>query len=216
MRSDEGLASRRSRVRDFHPGGWASSSVDFVHLAKLLFTSSAQHSREFDGNVSPYTLAGLPMLFSSLRCLLIELNSGPMWGGSGEPRQAVLADLAVSFNDIAVVRRHYALPAGLSEQLELLLQVRHEILHPAHRPGGEADNTPAYLRPLRELGLLQSTGDDDADYPWISQLRSHRLFKWAFETFRSTVHLLLHEHRVEPSKAQLLMASYSPEATEGG
>ncbi len=198
-------------MREFHSGAWASSSQDFVHLAKDLFALSAKYSKKIDGNCSPYTLAGVPMLFSALRCLLIELNSG-MWG---EPHQAVLDDLAERFNDVKPIVKHYPIPEDLQRHLGLLLQVRHEILHPAHRPGGEADNTPGYLRPLRELKVLQSTGEE-TDYPWISQLKSHRLFEWSFETIRSTVDLLLREHHVEPSQARDLMASYSPDERSGG
>lgn len=89
-----------------------------------------------------------------------------------------------------------------------LVQVRNEIAHPAHLPGGDESNTPAYLEPLQAAGLLQSTGSV-ADYTWISQLQSHRLFRWAFATVRHTVEVLLASHSLDGLSADGLAYSYA-------
>lgn len=204
---EEGRASREFRLREPKPGVWGSSSQDFVHLANTLFEHSASYARSVDGNCSIYALAGIPMLLSALRCLLIELNAGSMYTGTiGTPE--VLEELAATSSDVKFIRDRYSVPLDLGDRLQLLEQVRHEILHPSHPPSGDFGNTPAYLQPLRDQQLLQSTGKD-AGYIWLEQLKSHRLFKWAFQTLRETAELLLRAHDVQPFIATALLASYS-------
>ena len=145
------------------------------------------------------------MLFSALRCLLIELNDG-MYGGP--IRTGILRELADSGNDVGVLVEHYPIPAELQHQLQLLLQIRHEILHPSHRPSGEKSNTPAYLQPLRDERLLQST-EQESDHIWLAQLQSHKLFTWAFETVRYTVDILIRDHAMTGLASDGLQASYS-------
>lgn len=203
---DEGRASRKSRVRESRSGPWGTSSQDFVHLADLLYRHSADYAKGVDGNCSVYALAGIPMLLSALRCLLIELNANIYLTGRAD--QTLLAELADSSNDIKFILNHYPIPLQLRDRLELLLQVRHEILHPAHRPIEDAGNTPAYLEPLRKDKLLQSTGSN-TDYIWLEQLKSHRLFRWAFETIKETVAVLVQAHKLPAFAAEGLIASYS-------
>lgn len=203
---EEGRKSRKSRVSESHSGSWGTSSVEFVHLAGLLYRHSAEYATRFDGNCSAYTLAGIPILFSALRCLLIELNANISLSGRAQP--SVLKELAQSSNDIEVILNHYSIPLKLRNRLRLLVQVRHEIVHPAHRPSGEVGNTPAYLKRLRHEKLLQSTGGV-SDYSWIEQLKSHRLFRWGFKTVKQTVVILVKSHQLPSDKAKGLIASYS-------
>ena len=204
--ADKGRKSRASRVREGVSGSWGTSSQDFVYLAKLLYGHSAKYAKRFDGNCSAYTPAGIPILLSALRCLLIELNADIYH--TGRANQDVLEELAKSANDIEVIFKHYSIPTELHDRLELLVQVRHEILHPAHRPSGDVRNTPAYLAPLRRAKLLQSTGVKN-DYIWLDQLRSHRLFSWGFNTVKQTVAILHKAHQLPPFEASKLLASYS-------
>lgn len=201
-------------MRESHSGSWGTSSQDFVHLATLLYRHSAEYAKRLDGNCSTYTLAGIPILFSALRCLLIELNADIHLTGRANP--GFLAKVAKSSNDVKIILDHYSIPPELRDRLELLVQVRHEILHPAHRPSGDAGNTPAYLEPLRQAQLLQSTSSD-SDYIWLEQLKSHRLFSWRFETVKQTVAILVEAHQLPPFKAAGLITSYSdyetPDAT---
>ncbi|MBK9306016.1 MAG: hypothetical protein IPM58_02750 [Nitrospira sp.] len=207
-----GRDSRQSRVANHYPGVSGTSSQDFSHLAKLLFQTSAEYAKNADGNCSIYTLAGIPILFSALHCLLIELNAG-MWANSHFDK-TTLVELAKSGNDVSVIAKCYpTFPDKLRQKLDLLIQVRHEILHPAHRPGPEEkNNTPEYLVSLREAGLLQSTGND-VDYIWLSQLQSHRLFRWAFNIVRDTVDTLLRLHDFHADMTAGILQSYSTDET---
>lgn len=189
----EGRTSRESRVRESKGGCWGSSSQDFVHLADLLYRHSLDYARSSGGNCSIYTLAGIPMLLSGLRCLVIELCADVAL--TGEQNRALLKELAATSSELRVILNHYSLSPELRERLELLVQVRHEILHPAHRPGGDRGNAPRCLLALRDTNLLESTGGD-TDYIWLDQLKSHRLFEWAFETVARTVDLLLDHHQL--------------------
>lgn len=203
--TNSGLESRHSRVRDSKSGSWGSSSQDFLYLANMLFEKSVGEAKRANGNCSVYALAGIPLLFSALRCLLIELNAGIYTASAERPLE--LAKLAKSGNDISFIVEHYPIPVDLRKKLELLLQVRHEITHPAHRPSSERNNTPLYLLPLREAGLLNSTGGE-IDYIWIDQLKSHKLFEWAFVTLKATVDVLICEHDVKGLIADGLRLPY--------
>lgn len=156
-----------------------------------------------DGNCSIYTLAGIPMLLSALRCLLIELNSGML----SQKEVVSPKKLAESTNDIHLIIRSYNLPEDLKISLRYLSELGNEIIHPTHKPTGTKNNTPSYLKIIREKGLLQSTGGS-SDYIWISQLQSHKLFEWAFEQIASTVDLLLSQHEVRDYMANDISESY--------
>lgn len=180
----EGRNNRQGRLTENRSGVWGTSSQDFLHLANDLFKLSADHAARFDGNVSPYPLAGIPILFSAFRCLLIELNAGI---GSSDRKLAILKKLSDSPNDISVFVGTYQPADGLRHDLELLYEIRNEIIHPSHLPTGTPLNTPDYLSALRERDLLQSAGRPDSDYIWVSQLQSHRLFHWSFEVIEAAV-----------------------------
>ena len=202
----EGRDGRVARIKNRHSGTWASSSQDYADLARRLYDLSEAESRKIDGNFSRYTWAAIPMLMSALRCLLIELNEGVYTGWNTRPE--VLDYIAPASNDVSTLRRFYAIPAELLERLDLLVEVRHELLHPAPTPGPEADGTPQCLRSLRDQGLLQSTGQLH-DYVWLAQLQSHRLLRWAFATIQDTVNHLLTIHVVKGLAAEGLSASYT-------
>jgi hypothetical protein len=167
-----GRADRTARLKELKSGAWGSSSADFVHLIRSLLEHSKAYAARFDGNCSPYSLCAIPMLLSSLRCLVVEYASFP-------PVDADALDELAAPDDLGKMLTRYGVEPPLRSDALLLQEVRNEIIHPAHRPTGSPDNCPDYLRPLKDRGLLQSTGRVDSDYMFLSQLQSHRLFKWA-------------------------------------
>jgi len=208
---DPGRNSRDARLLSDATGVWGTSSQDFVHLAGLLYRHSDTYAGDHDGNVSPYALAGIPMLFSAIRCLLIELADG-VWENTRDCSR--LKALAASANDVEYILSRYTVPDSLAEDLRLLVQLRHELLHPSHRPAGTSHNTPAYLESLRQRNLLQSTGTE-SDYIWIDQLKSHRLFQWASITVETLVDILLTVHSVPKERAGGIRDSYRAFQTIG-
>ena len=177
-----GRKDRTGRLVKPRSGVWVSSSADFIDLVRRLYAHSVEYSQT-DGNRSPYTLAGIPMLFSALRCTMVEHASYP-------PRNEKALDLLSGNEEFAKMLAYYDVPQPLSTDANLLHEVRHEILHPAHLPPGTPDNWPEYLRPLKHRKLLQST-QREADYDFLSQLWSHRLFAWSCHVVRDLAERIL-------------------------
>lgn len=203
-----GRKSRKSRLVENNSGAWGSSSQDFVRLANLLFAHSLAYAKQADGNCSIYAFSGIPTLFSALRCLLIEVNASMYSACTDSPQRVEMVKIEKTNNDIQLILDHYPVSENLREKLKLLVQVRHEIIHPAHRPSREKNNTPSYLSQLRQEDLLQSSGNE-SDYIWLSQLQSHKLFRWAFQVVEETVQVILSTHRIEENTSDGLLASYS-------
>ena len=198
---------RKERLTEFRSGAWASSSQDYLRLANDLFEQSFAYAKCFDGNVSPYPIAGIPLLVSTLRALLIEANSG-MFGLDRDID--ALTRLVNDQNEIGLVSEKYVgLGSGAAEELPLLYEVRNEVVHPAHMPAGTPRGTPVGMLRLKELGLLQSTGTDNGDYNWISQVQSHRLFCWAFSTIESVAAIILKKHHRDEEGFAFHMESYA-------
>ncbi len=166
-----GRKSRNHRLSVAQSGVWGTSSADFTHLVRRLYELSKQDAAATDGNCSSFVYCGIPMLFSSIRCLMIEYEFAL-------PNQGVPEEL-MSSADIAEMLDYYKVSSTLREEIWELSEIRNEIIHPVHMPTGTADNWPDYLRSVKEKGLLQSTGRSDADYILLSQIASHRLFTWA-------------------------------------
>ena len=94
-----------------------STSQDYAYLAGLLFRDSARYARRCDGNVSIYTFAGIPLLFSTLRALLIECNDGIY----GKGRDAnVLARLEKDRNELSLLKDRYLVGDDVLQDLGLL------------------------------------------------------------------------------------------------
>ena len=186
-----GRTNRSQRLKTSLGGAWSTASQDYVFLATQLFALSSHEATPKNRYSSLYVFAGLPMLFAALRALLIECNSG-VFGSVRD--ESALARLANEPNEQRLLEETYQLEGDLLVKLNLLYEARNEIVHPAHRPTGTSDNTPEYMRPLKELGVLVSTADPDLDYVWITQLQSHKLFRFAFETIEVVVAQVLAWH----------------------
>ena len=170
-----------------------------MRLCHMLYQQSCAYAKAHDGNVSPYPLAGVPLLFSALRALLIECNSGMF--GKALAGNASLHRLCNDANELPLLREQYRFT---NEHLPLLYEVRNEIVHPAHRPVGTENNTPPYIVPLREFGVLQSRGEgSESDYGWSAQLQSHKLFRWACEQVAHAAACVIDAHHSDVEFAEL-------------
>jgi hypothetical protein len=172
----------------------------------MLFEHSASYARSVDGNCSPYTLSGLPILLSALRAMLIEANCGMHGLGRDENALKALGDAA---NEGLFLAKKYGLSEEQRSRLSLLYEVRNEIVHPAHMPAGTPHGTPVGMLRLREFGVLQSTSNDSGDYTWISQVQSHRLFRWAFSVVEEVATIVLKEHHASVESFNLHVQSYA-------
>jgi hypothetical protein len=174
-----------------------------MHLVHLQFAQSQSYADRLDGNCSPYTLSAIPLLMSSIRCLVVEYASFP-------PVDSVVLKALTKPADFEMVLDHYGIEGPLRTDALLLQETRNEIVHPAHRPSGTQDNWPDYLRTLKERGLLQSTGSSKSDYIFFSQIQSHRLLIWSWQTVRDIAERIL---RSDLAKAPVLgdfLGNYDP------
>jgi hypothetical protein len=199
---------RDARLVESRSGAWASASQDYMQLCHMLYQQSCAYAEAHDGNVSPYPLAGVPLLFSALRALLIECNSGMF--GKAPAGNATLQRLCDDPNELLLLREQYSFTnEAVMDNLALLYEVRNEIVHPAHRPAGTKNNTPPYMVPLRELDILQSRGEgSEGDYGWYAQLQSHKLFRWVCEQVAHAAAGVIDAHHSDVEFAELHKATY--------
>lgn len=191
-----GTRDRKDRILDPKNGVFGTSSRDLVWLSFVLMGHSKEYAQRFDGNVSIYAVAGIPVLFSALRALLIEANNGIFGIGAKER----LNDL-VAMNEIKFLEAYYPLRGDLKESFRLAYEVRNEIAHPSHLPAGTETGTPEYLSELRNQNLLQSG-------IWMSQLQSHKLYFWVSEKFEKIAELVIHEHHSDQEAAKEHLESW--------
>ncbi|WP_096087784.1 hypothetical protein [Agaribacterium haliotis] len=191
-----GTNDRKERILNPKPGVSGSSSQDLVRLAFELLCHSKEYAEQHDGNVSIYTIAGIPVLFSALRALLIEANTG-MFGVGARERLKDLSNL----NELRFIDKYYAFNNDVLKDLRLAYEVRNEIAHPSHLPAGTESGVPEYLNELKKRDLLQSG-------IWLSQLQSHRLFYWVNEIFEQVVSVLLTAHHSDPESEKEHLISW--------
>src|ERR1017187_8692990 len=164
-----GRRERTARYEGIHSGSTATHSQDYLLLASRLYWLSDKEAKKTPGeNWSYYVFAGLPMLLAALQALVVEyefiLNP---------PNQHVPPDV----NSPEFIK-HYHISGELLAEFNDLVELRNEIIHPAHAVCGSSDNWPTYLLSVKERGILNSTGDPSGDYSMLAQMASHRLFKW--------------------------------------
>ncbi len=190
----QGTRDRKERFNKRHDGQAASSSQDFLHLVAQLFGYSKKAAAlSANHNWSSYTYAGLPMLLAALQALVVEYEFVLHPRGALEP--------PTDINSPAFVK-NYKISGTLLEDFNNLVELRNEIIHPAHATTGTPDNWPAYLTPIKGRGLLNTTGDPKADYALLGQMASHQLFDWAIEVVRSMYEIIIMS---DPNRAPLFI-----------
>lgn len=173
--ANEGKKDRDARLREWRAGPWGTHHSILVEVIGELYQSSRS-----GGPISAsFTYAGIPLLVSALQSFVIEYECllsfdrsclEPLTrGGLGGLRE--------------LLEKRYRVHGKLLEEAGLLIEVRNEMVHPVPLPEGSPDNCPEYLRPLKEAGLLKSTGEE-SDYVFEEQLASHKLFAWSCRVTR--------------------------------
>ncbi len=175
---------RNERLAGRLSGSMASSSADFMHLVQRLHAQSAAYNAKHDHNFSPFAWAGIPILFSAVRCFAIEHAS--YW-----PRNDEILSKLVEGSDFKTILDFYNVPAQLKNDAELIWEIRNEIIHPGHLPTGTGDNWPNSLRTIKDQGLLHSAGSDRGDYDILHQMASHKLFTHCVHVIRGVVVVII-------------------------
>lgn len=183
---------RRQRLEQRVSGAWGTISSDLAYLAKKLYgLSRAEAASSKDGNNSMFVYAGIPILVAALRSFIIEYES---IGILTPPPPEVSSD-----DLVGLLRSRYGCNDGLLNDVQLLCEIRNEIVHPVPLPPGTPDNWPTYLHRIKEQGLLSSTGNPSGDYIMFGQMASQRLFTWAVKVTRSAFEAVANS---DPTRAQ--------------
>jgi hypothetical protein len=182
---------RKDRLLQTKPSGWTGTvSSDFFHLVHKLTERSKAEAERLDGNTSSYVWAALPILLSGLSATLVEQEA--IYLNQRKPdRVQMLAD--VNYLPEQFVQL-YGLKGDLLDDLKVLVELRNEIIHPAHMPTGTPDNWPDTLRSFKAKGLLSSTGDPQSDYLMLGQMKSLRLLLWAVDVVNRLRNVVLTHH----------------------
>jgi hypothetical protein len=80
-------------------------------------------------------------------------------------------------------------PELVNKDVELMQQVRHEIVHWYPRPVGKT-NVPEWLQPLADRGLLYTVGAGPKDIGWMQKLLSFQLACWCGKSTASAAQQL--------------------------
>ena len=208
----EGKEERIARLSNPNPGPSGSFSSDLLLTANLMLRASLEDRK---GNANPplnnhmskhvvgsivllisgfeswlnEALAHLANYDSSLRqrggdALLKKYANLCRWDGAGSLSLANIETIAqmqsISFEQII-------------KDLALVIEVRHEIVHPMPLSTGTPWNIPENFLPLHRAGILISKGHPNDDYLFTDKLRSYALAYWCWEVVQSCVSLLV-EH----------------------
>jgi hypothetical protein len=196
----QGRKDREARVTTRHGGSAGTSSQDILLLVSKLYEHSRQEATSLDGNWSRYVYAGLPMLLAALQALVAEFEFLLNPSGSGQPPDVNRPEFLT----------RYEIAGSLLERYTDLIELRNEVIHPAHAPTGNADNWPDYLRRVKEAGLLNTTGDPRGDYILLSQLASHRLFTWAVAVTRELYEKVIESDPARATQFRRFLSSFEP------
>src|SRR5579872_2355144 len=105
-----GRVSRSARLTQDLNGGWVTTSVDFACLAERLYEFSREESSHSEnGNESKLVFAGIPMLFASLRCLMIEYER--------HPRVSEVLRILTEPDDFRKMLGHYHVSGDLLDEI---------------------------------------------------------------------------------------------------
>ena len=185
--------SRREREERIleSKGGWAgTSSTDLFFLAEKLHGQAKAEAESLDGNTSSYVWVALPILLSGLSATLVEQEA--MLANQRKPERVQVL-ISVPYLPDQFVQL-YGVKGEILEDLKILVELRNEIIHPAHMATGTPDNWPETLRAFKQRGLLSSTGDPTSDYLMLEQMKSLRLLDWASTVVGRLRSIVLRHH----------------------
>lgn len=162
-------------------------SAEYFQLVGIIFQRSSQIDAE-GAKRSLWVYAGLPLLLAGLEAFLIEHQHLSKLA----PREPPIAGV----DPLLEVVKSYSAPDALVLAIADLVEVRHEIVHPATLPFAHG-KCPDYVNRLQELQLLDSR-KPQSGAEILKQLASHRLFEWAIEKCCELLYAVAHS---DPDRA---------------
>lgn len=174
-----GRKSRAERTR-MSPGIYQAASFDLIHLIKRRF----KDSKKYDDGWNPEPIFCIPVLFSCLRILALEIENNKEGNKRFNYQSELIAKLkADKRNDIDEIMDFYGVDTYLKEDFKLLIEIRHEIIHPSPFPE-KGSPLPSYLKILEEKKIIWMPPLENYLIGNIYRhFRCHKLFEWSFERF---------------------------------
>jgi hypothetical protein len=162
---------REARLRNRQSGSWGTTSTMYFHAVELVFRESAKAVADDPTKSSRWVYAGLPVLMAGVEAFLIE-------------HQHLLKDSSsiqtlAGVSSVREVLKLYPLTDELRQDLEALIEIRNQIVHPSPVPFGRPE-WPESLQRLRDRKVLDGNTPQSGTYA-LALLASHRVFEWAVE-----------------------------------
>jgi len=146
---------RKSRSERIYPssGMWTGLSCELHYDIKRFLNESYKNYKK--GNLVTEPVFAIPLLFSCIRIMCIEIENYKEWNKKNNYQ----SDLLITFssnenvNDIKDILTFYNANEKLKNEFEYAIQVRNEIVHPSPYPE-KGKNLPTYLNYLKNKGVL--------------------------------------------------------------
>lgn len=182
MSDKQRLGGRKARIPrlEHRSGIYPLASVGFLNMIKWQYKNSSQIEKNPLG-INHVPLFTLPILLSCIRILALEVENHKENLSKEDYKSGLLEILKESRdNDIMQILENYGAAEELKLSINYLIEIRHEILHPAPFPE-EGDPLPSYLKILEAKGLLWKPPSPNFAHNLYDYFRSHRLFEWSFD-----------------------------------
>lgn len=163
---------RKERLRNRQGGSWGTASTMYFHAVELVFRESAKAVADDPTKTSRWVYAGVPVLMAGVEAFLIE-------------HQHLLKDSSsiqtiAGVDPIRDVLRLYPFADELRLDLEALVEIRNQIVHPSSVPFGKPE-WPESLQRLRDCKVLDGNTPPRSGMHALALLASHPVFEWAVE-----------------------------------
>jgi hypothetical protein len=162
---------REARLRNRRSGSWGTTSTMYFHAVELVFRESAKAVADASTKTSRWVYAGLPVLMAGVEAFLIE-------------HQHLLKDSSsiqtlAGVSSVRDVLKLYPLMDELRQDLEALIEIRNQIVHPSPVPFGKPE-WPESLQRLHDRKVLDGNTPQSGAHA-LALLAPHRVFGWAVE-----------------------------------
>ena len=186
--------------------GGMSLSQELLQGARALLQLALEERRRpvyraETNHYSSYAPGGIVLLVDALEAWLNELIVY-LWPFSHQQAQRCLAFEPPRKKYYEIPRQFASVAIPENADLDLVIELRHEIAHYLPRGIPEEGNVPEWFRQLHQQGMFITTGESEADFVLGAKLGSYRLAYWVWETVDSAVSNLANAlgQEAEPAK----------------
>lgn len=175
---------KKSRLKRITPtpGMWTVLSSGIKSKIKVLLNRSHQNKK--DGKLIFETIYGIPLIFSCMRSMCIEIENTKVRFKKPQYSSELL-DFFKSGdnkNDIKKIAKFYNLGETIKQDLHYAIEIRNEIIHPSPYPE-DGHNLPPYLDYFLPKKILWSPPLENFAHDLFWYFQTHELFEWMVQLF---------------------------------